>query len=263
MLKLIRRPVTEFLGLEHQHGLRARVDAARALAEDATLTTAEKSKRIGQRWDDFRAGKTSKGTFASLWCELRVMAFDKCALCETPGPGTVEHLQEKSSQPAAAFDWTNLLPACDTCNRTRQNSGLAAKPLDSSDASVEPLDYLGWDEYGDFSPRPEHQGSIRDLVTMYGLHRLREERGKTVKVFRALLASLVLEDVVDAKIVEAVRALLNPTSASLGPIREFLLRPPTEEDGLLTQGALRRMPEIRTLVQPWLRPPSWSPAWWR
>lgn len=263
MLKLVRRPVIEFLDLEQQRGVQARVDAARRLDADMTLTSAEKSKRIGQRWDDFRAGRTSKGTFAALWRELRAMAFDKCALCETPGPGTVEHLEEKSFAPSSAFDWPNLLPACDTCNRTRENSGITAKPLDPSDATVEPLDYFGWDEYGDFAPAPAHQGVVRDLVNMYGLHRLREERSKVIKIFRALLASLVLEDTLDIKIVEALRALLTATSACLGPIREYLLRPPTEDDALLVRGALQRLPEIRTLVQPWLRPPAWSPAWWR
>ncbi len=98
---------------------------------------------------------------------------------------------------------------------------------------------------------------------MYGLHRLREERSKAIKIFRVLLASLVLEDTLDVKTGEALRALLTATSACLGPIREYLLRPPTEDDALLVRGALQRMPEIRTLVQPWLRPPSWSPAWWR
>jgi hypothetical protein len=95
VLKLVRRPVDEFLGLDHRRGLLARVDAARHLAADTALTSAEKSKRIGQRWDDFRAGRTSRGTFDALWCELRVLGFDKCAFCETPGPGTVEHLEDE------------------------------------------------------------------------------------------------------------------------------------------------------------------------
>jgi 5-methylcytosine-specific restriction endonuclease McrA len=64
------------------------------------------------------------------------MAFSKCALCESAGPGTVEHLEEKSKTPARAFDWKNLLPACDHCNRSRQNTGIASQPLDPSDPLV-------------------------------------------------------------------------------------------------------------------------------
>lgn len=82
-----------------------------------------------------------------------------------------------------------------------------------------------------------------------------------VKVLCALLASVESEDTLGGETVEAVRALLAPTSACLGPIREYLLRPPTENDSLLVQYALQRMPEIRTLVRPWLRPPMWSPSW--
>jgi hypothetical protein len=49
VLKLVRRPVDEFLGLDRRRGRLARVDAARHLAADTALTSAEKSKRIGQR----------------------------------------------------------------------------------------------------------------------------------------------------------------------------------------------------------------------
>lgn len=263
MLKLIRRPITEFLGAEHQAGLRKRAEAAATLAADPTLSSADKSKRVGERWDAFRAGRASRGTFEGLWCELRRMAFDKCALCETPGPGTVEHLKEKSRALEATFDWPNLLPACDTCNRTRENSGVQGAPLDPSADTAEPLDYFGWDAYGDFAPSPQHLAVVRDLVRMYGLHRLREERSKGVKVFRALLAALVQEDARETSTVLALRAVLTATSGYLGPIREYLLRPPTDGDGLLIQGALLLLPELRLLVEPWLRPPAWAPPCWR
>lgn len=263
MLKLIRRPVADFLDLEHQRALKKRVASANKLAADPALTGEQKSRRIGDQWDAFRAGRTSAGTFAAVWCELRAMAFEKCAFCETPKPDTVEHLEEKSKVPSRAFDWENLLPACGQCNLTRQNSGVATMPLDPSAAHVEPLDYFGWDEYGDFAARSTHQGTVRDLVRMYGLHRFREERRKAITVFRALLIALVDEDASRIETVEALRAILTATGAWLGPVREYLLRPPTEDDALLVRGSLQVMPEIRTLVEPWLRPPPWKPPWWR
>lgn len=261
MLKLARRPVTDFLGVEHREGLAARVASAEALAADVTRTSGEKSKAIRGRWDDFRAGRTSKGTFAALWRELRAMAFDKCAFCETPGPGTVEHLDEKSAAPQRAFDWANLLPACDTCNRTRENSGIATRPLDPS--AVEPLDSFGWDEYGDFAPAPAYRELVADVVRMYGLHRFREERRKAVTVFRALLAALVNEGSPKPDTLAALRAMLTGTSAHLGPIREYLLRPPTDDDAFMVRGAVALVPELRTLVAPWLRPPAWAADFWR
>jgi 5-methylcytosine-specific restriction endonuclease McrA len=261
VLKLVRRPVTEFLGAEQRRALEERVTSSETLAANTSLTSLEKSKRIRAQWDNFRAGRTSRGTFEALWHELLAMGFDKCAFCETPAPGTVEHREETSQTPSKAFTWENLFPACDPCNRNRENSGVTTQPLDPS--AVEPLDYFGWDEYGDFAPAPLHQNAIDDLVKMYGLHRFREERCRTLKVLRAILSALITEDATKRETVDALRAILTGTSAWLGPVREYLLRPPNDEDALLVQGALRIMPEMKTLVEPWLRPPSWAPPWWR
>lgn len=98
---------------------------------------------------------------------------------------------------------------------------------------------------------------------MYGLHRFNQERCKAITVFRGLLTALICEDAREADTIAALRVVLIGTSAWLGPIREYLLRPPTETDALLVEGTLRSLPEIRTLVTPWLRPPPWAPAWWR
>ncbi len=261
MLKLVRRPLAEFLSPEHQRGLTARVDGARTLAKDTTRTSAEKSKSIGERWDAFRAGRTSKGTFDALWTELCAMAFEKCAFCETPAPGTAEHLEEKAAVPSKAFDWENLLPACDTCNRNRENSGIHATPLDPS--TVEPLDYFGWDEYGSFAPKVGHETTVDDLVRMYGLHRFQEQRRTEILVLRALLTALVEEEATEPNTTTALRTVLTATHAWLGPVRDYLLRPPTDDDALLVRGALLLMPEIRALVEPWLRPPPWAGPPWR
>ena len=262
MLKLTRRPVADFLAPEHRQALEKRGASARKLADDPVLTSEERSKRIRQQWDAFRAGRTSAGTFEALWVELRAMAFEKCALCEVPSPDTTEHLEGKAGNPSRAFDWNNLLPACSQCNLARQNSLVTTTPFDPSAADVEPLDYFGWDEYGDFAPNPRHQETVRDLVKMYGLHRLREARRERITTFRALLIALINEEASADATKDALRVILSGTSAWLGPIREYLLRPPFDTDALLVEGALMLMPEIRSLVEPWLRPPPWSPAWW-
>lgn len=260
MLKLERRPLNDFLGPEHQQALRKRTESAKKLAENE-LTDAQKSKRISAQWDAFRAGRTSQDTAKALWCELLAMAFNKCAFCETPAPDTVEHLEEKSRAPAKAFDWANLLAACSTCNRNRQCSGITATPMDPS--TIEPMDHFGWDEYGDFAPAPAHRDVVLDHVRMYGLTRFKEERKKTVLALRALLASVVFEEPLGATTRDALRAVLSGTSAWLGPVREYLLRPPTENDALVLDEALRQLPELREWVALWLRPPPWAPARWR
>lgn len=261
MLKLIRRPVTDFLGPEHRKGLQNRAASARRLATDPALTVRDKSTRIGYQWDAFRKGETSRGTFDGLWCELRAMAFDKCAFCEIPAPDTVEHLAEKGAHPAQAFDWPNLLAACATCNRQRENSGLTAAPLDPS--AIEPLDYFGWDEYGNIAPALVHAAQVQAHETMYGLRRFAGERRRLVQTVRVLIATIAVEAPLRTEILDALRETLTGTTAWLGPVREHLLRPPSDDDALLLDEALRRRPEIRTWVAPWLRPPPWVHARWR
>jgi hypothetical protein len=262
VLKLVRRLESDFLTPEHRLSLQAREGSARALATNAALTAEEKSKRIGQQWDAFRAGRTSRGTFAALWTELLDMSFHKCALCETPAPGTVEHIEEKSRAPARAFAWSNLLPACDTCNRYRENSKVAGSPLDPS-SGIEPLDYFGWDEHGTFVPAPQYSAAVLAHVGMYGLSRFADSRRRAVVTVRALLSAVVLEQPILATTREALQALLTADAAWLGPVREYLLRPPTEDDTLVLDEALQKLPAIRQWVAAWLRPPVWAAPRWR
>jgi 5-methylcytosine-specific restriction endonuclease McrA len=262
VLKLIRRRESDFLPEKHRRALKARLASARALAANAALTATARSQRIGYQCDNFRAGKTSAGTFAALWDELLEMSFHKCALCETPAPDTVEHLEEKSIAPDRAFAWPNLLAACDTCNRRRENSGIAGAPLDPSDG--EPLDYLGWDEYGGFVVRdPARTAAIERHVEMYGLKRFARARATVVRTVRKLLSVAVNEQPVQADARDALQDLLTGNAAWLGPVREYLLRPPSEDDALLLDEVLRKLPAIRQWVAPWLRPPPWALAIWR
>ncbi len=261
MLRLVRRPLADFLREDLQAALAKRAASAHELAITQGLTDADKTRHIRQRWDDFRRGRTGQGTFTALWVELLGMSFLKCAFCETPAPGTVEHIEALASTPHRAFDWDNLLAACDACNRGRANSGIVTAPFDPS--REDPLDSFGWDLYGDFAAAPEHTARVQALVVMYGLHRFREERRLVIDVVRALLVALIGEDATNPDTVDTLRNLLSETKAWLGPVREYLLRPPSERDALLVRGALLLRPDLRTWVAPWLRPPTWAPPWWR
>lgn len=261
MLKLERRLLSSFLAPGHQSALKRRRASAATLANQK-LSSVEKSRRIGHQWDAFRAGRTSKDTFSMLWAELLDMAFSKCALCESAGPGTVEHLEGKSKTPARAFDWENLLPACDHCNRSRQNTGIASQPLDPSDPLVEPLDYFGWDEFCNFAPNPAHAPLVQATVRMYDLRRLRRERESAVMVVRTMLTSLVTETPTQQNTILGLRSALDGALAHRGAVREYLLRPPSHDDAFIIDSALELWPEFRQLVQPWLRPPAWAKPRW-
>lgn len=134
MLKLERRLLSSFLAPGHQSALKRRRASAATLANQK-LSSVEKSRRIGHQWDAFRAGRTSKDTFSMLWAELLDMAFSKCALCESAGPGTVEHLEGKSKTPARAFDWVKLasrlrpLQPLETEHRHRLAAARSERPV--------------------------------------------------------------------------------------------------------------------------------------
>lgn len=263
MLKLERRSASEFLSTQQQAALRNRSNSAAKLAGKTSLTAVKKRELIRYRWDNFRAGKTSKGTFDELWQELLTMAFEKCSFCETPGPNTVEHLEELSRRPEKAFEWTNLLAACGVCNLHRENSGIGERPLDPS-GPIDPLEYLGWDEYdGSFTSKPGHEIRVEQHVKMYGLRRHDSARREKLLAVRALLGSLIIEEPPRNDTIEALRAALTSKSMYLGPVREHLLRPPSEEEARVIAAALDRLPEIRDWVKPWLQPPAWAHAMWR
>lgn len=249
MLKLERRGVDAFLPEPHQTALSEREKAATQCAID---TTKRRSQRIRDAWDNFRQGKTAKGTCDLLLEELLTMSFRKCAFCEAPQPKTIEHIEEKAKVPAKMFSWPNLLPACSVCNTGRQNSGIAAQPIDPS--SCEPLDYLGWDlGTGWIIPNPQHKARVEAHVEMYSLRRYDGARKRCLVGFKAHLFALTLQESPDPRTKSAIETDLKPEAQHMGPIREYLLRPPTEDDKWLLDEALRRLPEIRDWVKPWLR----------
>lgn len=215
-------------------------------------------------WEAFRQGRVALGAqvFGAVWSALRSMSRDRCALCETKGPSTVEHLVPKAdrTQPASTYEWSNLLPACWECNSRRQASGIRTMPLDPS--ATEPLDVLGWDELGAFVAHPNHARLVEDTVAAYGLFRFDTERAHLVKDVQFLLALIYRQTPVSQTTEEQLKAILSGERSYLGAVREYLLRPPTHVEEMLLDAALEKLPAIREWVAPWLTPPPWAAPRW-
>ncbi len=258
MLRLERRKVEQFLDVNHRKALKKRVAAAVKLA--AKQPSKKRSDSIRDAWKNFRAGKSSPGTCNLLWNELCAMCFEKCALCEVPGPGTIEHIEEKAKKPSRMFDWDNQLAACGDCNRNRENSQMDASPIDPS--GQEPLDYFGWDEHGKFTPNPKCRDQVNAHIAMYNLTRFDDARKHRLVSLKGHLFALTDQDAPAHETIAAIQAELEATTAWQGPIREYLLRPPTLADEWLIDEALRRLPSIRTWVRPWLRPDKLAGTRW-
>ena len=94
----------------------------RLIRPDLDPTTATALSELARRstetgspsWEAFRQNRVARSAqvFGQVWEALLSMARNRCAFCETPGPGTVEHLVPKADRthPGNAFDWENLLP---------------------------------------------------------------------------------------------------------------------------------------------------------
>lgn len=216
--------------------------------------------RIGPRWNHFRAGETMRGVCAALFVALREMSNGKCALCETPEPRTIEHLDEKTLHPERMFDWDNVLPACNDCNTTRLHMGVRDRPIDPS--ATDPLSHFGWNEYGRIVPLPASRPRVEATVEMYNLGRFDHERMKRRTWLRYLFVRVCAEIPVTAETRAMLFDLLDRRSMFLGPLRDYMLRPPTPSERELVRCVFVKLPELRGVVAPWLRPPPWAPPPW-
>jgi uncharacterized protein (TIGR02646 family) len=77
----------------------------------------------------------TRGAKRALSVELYKLAHGKCVFCESPlevsGDLEVEHYTAKTLNPDLAFEWTNLLPSCRLCNRSKgdqDHGNLLLKP---------------------------------------------------------------------------------------------------------------------------------------
>lgn len=215
-------------------------------------------------WDAFRAARVRSAwkVFPTVWATLCAMSFDKCALCETPRPATVEHRVPRASARGhvSVFAWDNLLAACDTCNRTREAIQTTTLLLDPASPTLDPLDVLGWDDNGEFTPRPDAQTLVDDTVRAYGLHRFKEQRAAQLRRVRFLFSLALGESPLHPEAETRLREELRAQTPWLGPVREYLLRPPTGADKELIRRVFARLPWLREVVAPWLRPPPWATA---
>lgn len=236
-----------------------------ALSEAAAKALEEMGEsyllRRSPQWAAFQQGRVraSWKVFDEVRRRLLEMTAGKCAACESPAADTVEHVRPKGTlgNELFVFSWKNLLPLCGVCNRWRENSGVERLPINP--AEKEPLDQMGWTDYGVFMARPGEQACVEDTVRAYGLQRFNAERQKQRQRVRFLLALCVQEEPLRAETRAQLQQELATSTPWLGPVRELLLRP-GPQDRPLIDAALGRHPWIKELVAPWLRPPAWASA---
>ena len=76
----------------------------------------------------------------------------RCMYCSGRESAQVEHYRPKTTHPAIALEWANLLWSCGVCNQAKGNR------FDASVAPINPIDDDVWshffiDEFGNLSPR--------------------------------------------------------------------------------------------------------------
>jgi len=116
-----------------------------------------------KRFTQLQAG-LCKGDWATPGCKralasaLRALAYGKCVYCESALDVTsdteVEHYIAKTVDPSRAFDWTNLLPACHLCNRSKRDQDHGGALLKPDDEDPEPFFWLHPDT-GELQPHPK------------------------------------------------------------------------------------------------------------
>jgi uncharacterized protein (TIGR02646 family) len=115
-----------------------------------------------QRWIDIRAGSEHRdwatlGAKRAIQPVLREMAHGKCAYCEgvleTTGDLLIDHYMTKTREPNHAFEWTNLFPACQKCNRAKGDQDHRGRLLKPDSEDPEPCFWLHPDT-GRLEPHP-------------------------------------------------------------------------------------------------------------
>jgi uncharacterized protein (TIGR02646 family) len=99
----------------------------------------------------------TRGAKKVIGAALQDLAHGKCVYCES-GLGVtvdleVDHYVAKTVNPALAFDWPNLLPACRLCNRPKLNHDHANSLLKPDIEDPEPFFWIHPDT-GRLEPHP-------------------------------------------------------------------------------------------------------------
>jgi uncharacterized protein (TIGR02646 family) len=116
--------------------------------------------RSGSQRGDW-ATATAKKTIGSA---LRGLAHGKCVYCEGPLEAQadldIDHYVAKTVDPGLVFEWTNLLPSCRKCNRTKLDHDHANALLKPDIEDPEPFFWLHPDS-GKLDPHPSLDAAAR------------------------------------------------------------------------------------------------------
>lgn len=93
--------------------------------------TVEKEKELVAR---FKANGTSVWNTPSVKKPLLLSSNNKCAYCECKldeesNYMEVDHFKHKDSYPDLVVDWSNLVPSCKRCNRSKWDNDVTIKPI--------------------------------------------------------------------------------------------------------------------------------------
>jgi len=159
----------------------------------------------------YRDGDGAKPTDAK-WqdyhSEMSSVFFGRCAYCEEPDKGEVDHFRPKSKDPHLVYEWTNWVFACHTCNNKKLQKWPTAGYIDpcASSKSYRAELYFEYDtKTGEMLPKSDlSTGRRRKAVRMIkdlglnAFHHLKR-RAEWLQ-----MVSLMLEGESDAKRVERI-----------------------------------------------------------
>lgn len=204
--------------------------APAVLSNDGVAQRAEHEREVAGDPDAFAAGKRTlafaRGIYAhvSVKQALLAMQHDKCAFCEAKplhvSDGDVEHFRPKAAVRQSvddelerpgyywlAYDWPNLLFACERCNRrhkrnefplaTRSGAGTAQavaseQPLFIDPSAEDPTPFITYREHVPIAVGGDGRGerTIESLgLRRVELQRDREEHLERLKLLRVVATS--------------------------------------------------------------------------
>lgn len=168
-----------------------------ALSQRAETMLAKRRQRVDQSGDP-------KATVAATWnnkksrawddirAELRRMATGstRCMYCEDSYGTHIEHFYPKATYPERAYEWTNYLLACESCNSNHKRDQFPIeknRPLLIDPTRTEPAEYLDFSpSTGKWVPRRGCREG-RESVRVFGLGRFDDDRRDAWMVFQELI----------------------------------------------------------------------------
>ena len=183
-----------------------------------------KTQKVKQVWHNFRRSNCGKKWFA----ELLKSYGKRCAYCDHCPAWTIEHVSPKTGEGEDPFEWSNWLPACGDCNRSKSTLELI-NPLE-----VDPRAFLQFDlmtgepiliDQADGQP---HAGATR-MVENLGLKNQVFKDARRAKLRQAALKLKELMDAADVTDLAGFAKELQRAEPHRAILRELFL----EDDALL------------------------------